>query len=67
VIVVLGGGGRVSGTLAAAMFVGLIESALSGYVSNIGTSLGTAAAFVLVVVVLAFRPEGISRLGGVRA
>lgn len=67
VIVVLGGGGRVSGTLAAAMFVGLIEAGLSGYVSNIGTSLGTAAAFVLVVVVLALRPEGISRLGGVRA
>jgi hypothetical protein len=35
------------------MFVGLIESALSGYVPNIGTSLGTARAFVLVVVVLA--------------
>lgn len=67
VIVVLGGGGRVSGTLAAAMFVGLIESGLSGYVSNIGTSLGTAAAFILVVVVLALRPEGISRLGGVKA
>ncbi|MFE9693827.1 branched-chain amino acid ABC transporter permease [Micromonospora sp. NPDC005806] len=67
VIVVLGGGGRVSGTLAAAMFVGLIESGLSGYVPNIGTSLGTAAAFILVVVVLALRPEGISRLGGVRA
>ncbi len=67
VIVVLGGGGRVSGTLAAAMFVGLIESGLSGYVSTIGTSLGTAAAFILVVVVLALRPEGISRLGGVRA
>jgi len=67
VIVVLGGRGEIRGTLAAAMFVGLIESALSGYVPNIGTSLGTAAAFVLVVVVLAIRPEGISQLRGVKA
>jgi branched-chain amino acid transport system permease protein len=66
VIVVLGGRGEIRGTLAAAMFVGLIESALSGYVPNIGTSLGTTAAFVLVVVVLAIRPEGISQLRGVR-
>ena len=67
VIVVLGGRGEIRGTLAAAMFVGLIESALSGYVPNIGTSLGTAAAFVLVVVVLALRPEGISQVRGVKA
>jgi len=66
VIVVLGGGGRLTGTLAAAMFVGVIESLLSNYVSDIGTSLGTAAAFILVVVVLVIRPQGISRLGGVR-
>lgn len=67
VIVVLGGGGRLSGTLAAAMFVGLVESVLSGYVPEIGTSLGTAAAFVLVVAVLVVRPQGISRLGAVKA
>lgn len=67
VIVVLGGRGRIRGTLAAGMFVGLIESALSGYVPNIGTSLGTAAAFVLVVVVLAIRPEGISQMRGAKA
>lgn len=67
VIVVLGGRGRITGSLAAAMFVGLIESALSGYVPNIGTSLGTAAAFVLVVVVLAVRPKGIFQLRGVNA
>lgn len=65
VIVVLGGRGRLIGTLAAAMFVGVIESALSNYVPDIGTSLGTAAAFILVVVVLVIRPQGISRLSGV--
>lgn len=65
VIVVLGGGGGLVGTLVAAMFVGIIESMLSNYVSDFGTSLGTAAAFILVVVVLVVRPQGISRLGGV--
>ncbi|GAB2899582.1 branched-chain amino acid ABC transporter permease [Paralcaligenes sp. KSB-10] len=67
VIVILGGRGRISGTLAAAMFVGLIESALSGYVPNVGTGLGTAAAFILVVIVLATRPKGIFQLRGVNA
>jgi len=61
VIVVLGGSARISGLLTAAMFVGLVEASLSSYVPNIGTSLGTAAAFILVVVVLAIRPEGMSR------
>jgi len=64
VIVVLGGAGSISGTLGAAMFIGLIESSLSSYVPNIGTGLGTAAAFILVVVVLAIRPEGLSSLRG---
>jgi branched-chain amino acid transport system permease protein len=67
VIVVLGGGGRLIGTLIAAMFVGVIEAVLSNYVPDIGTSLGTAAAFILVVVVLVIRPQGISRLGGAGA
>jgi branched-chain amino acid transport system permease protein len=67
VIVVLGGGGRLGGALAAAMFIGLIESVLSGYVPEIGTSLGTAAAFILVVAVLVVRPQGISRLGVAKA
>jgi branched-chain amino acid transport system permease protein len=67
VIVVLGGGGRLGGALAAAMFIGLVESVLSGYVPEIGTSLGTAAAFILVVAVLVVRPQGISRVGVAKA
>ena len=61
VIVVLGGTGRVGGTLAAAMLVGLVESLVSAYVPGIGTGLGAATAFILVVLVLAIRPTGISR------
>lgn len=62
VIVVLGGTGRVSGTLAAAMLVGLVEAAVSAYVPGIGTGLGVATAFILVVLVLAVRPQGIGRV-----
>jgi branched-chain amino acid transport system permease protein len=62
VIVVLGGTGRVGGTLAAAMLVGLVEAMVSAYVPSIGTGLGAATAFVLVVLVLAVRPQGISQV-----
>lgn len=62
VIVVLGGAGRVSGTLIAAMLVGLVEAFVSAYVPGIGTGLGAATAFILVVIVLAVRPQGISRV-----
>ncbi|OZM70443.1 hypothetical protein CFN78_25100 [Amycolatopsis antarctica] len=63
-IVVLGGVGRMSGTLVAAMFIGLIEAILASYVPSVGTGLGVAAAFVLVVIALVVRPNGIS--GGKR-
>lgn len=62
VIVVLGGTGRVGGTLAAAMLVGLVEALVSAYVPGIGTGLGAATAFILVVFVLAVRPQGITRV-----
>jgi branched-chain amino acid transport system permease protein len=59
-IVVLGGVGRMSGTVLAAMFVGLVEALLASYVPSVGTGLGVAAAFILVVFVLVVRPSGIS-------
>lgn len=61
VIVVVAGTGRISATLVAALVIGLVESFLAAYVPNIGTGLGVAAASLLVVVVLAVRPAGISR------
>jgi len=67
VIVVLGGTGRVSGTLSAAMLVGLVEALVSAYVPGIGTGLGAATAFILVVLVLAVRPQGITRVKQVTA
>ncbi|WP_417252620.1 branched-chain amino acid ABC transporter permease [Castellaniella sp.] len=66
-VIIILGGRSIQGTLVAAMFIGLVESALSGYVPNIGTGLGTAAAFVLVVVALAVRPTGLFQLQGSKA
>jgi len=60
VVVVLAGTAGISGLLAASLFVGLVEAALASYVPTIGTSLGTAAAFILVVIVLAVRPARLS-------
>lgn len=67
VIVVVGGAGRISGTVAAAMLVGLIETGLASYVPGIGTGLGVAAAFVLVVLVLALRPSSSLSPAGARS
>lgn len=58
-VVVLGGLGRTGGTFLAAMILALIETFVATYVPGIGTGLGLAAAFILVVVVLAVRPQGI--------
>lgn len=58
-IIVLGGLGRIGGTFLAAIILGLLETFISSYVPGIGTGLGLAAAFILVVVVLAVRPQGI--------
>lgn len=59
-IVVLGGVGRMAGTVLAALVVGLIETVLASYVPSVGTGLGIAASFILVVVVLVLRPQGLS-------
>ena len=61
VIVVLGGAASISGTLVAAMFVGMVEVMVAAYAPTVGTGLGAATAFILVVIVLAVRPEGIAR------
>ncbi|ANY08511.1 branched-chain amino acid ABC transporter permease [Pseudonocardia sp. HH130630-07] len=61
VIIVLGGAGRVGGTVAAALVIGIVEATLASYVPGIGTGLGVAASFVLVVLVLAVRSDGLNR------
>lgn len=59
-IVALGGLGSMRGIVLAAALVALTESYVGGYVPEIGTGLGAAVAFVILVVVLALRPSGVA-------
>lgn len=59
-IVVLGGLGSMRGLVLAAALVAFAESYLGAYVPGIGTGLGAAVAFLLLVVVLALRPGGVA-------
>lgn len=60
-VVVLGGLGRMGGTILAGLLLGVTESLISSYVPGIGAGLGIAVAFILMIVVLAARPEGLLR------
>jgi len=55
-IVVLGGMGSVAGALVGGLFVGVVES-LSGL--YLGESLGQIGIFVMFILVLLFRPNGL--------
>ena len=55
-VVVLGGMGSVPGALIGGLFVGVVES-LSGFV--LGESLGQIGIFVMFILILLFRPNGL--------
>lgn len=61
-VTALGGLGKVEGVLVGGMVLGLVESYVGGYI-NTGWQL--AAAFILLVVFLIVRPQGL--LGGLKA
>ena len=58
-ITALGGLGRIPGALLGGMVLGITEQMLARFVPDYGTNLGIAASFVLLVVVLIVRPQGI--------
>jgi branched-chain amino acid transport system permease protein len=55
-VVILGGLGSIGGATAAAFIVGLVEAYSSVY---LGGSKGALALFVLVLIVLVVRPQGL--------
>jgi branched-chain amino acid transport system permease protein len=55
-VVVLGGMGSVSGAAASGLLLGVVESLTSAYVAN---SMRDIVGFVLVILVLLFRPQGL--------
>lgn len=63
-ITALGGLGRIPGALLGGVVLGLTEVMVATYVPGVGTNLGVAVSFVLLVLVLILRPQGL--LGGLR-
>lgn len=63
-ITALGGLGRIPGALLGGMVLGITEIMVATYVPGVGTNLGVAVSFVLLVVILVVRPQGL--LGGLR-
>ncbi len=63
-ITALAGLGSIPGALMGGVVLGLIESFVGVYVSGIGTNLAIVSSFVLLVVVLITRPQGL--FGGLR-
>ena len=58
-IIALGGLGRIPGALLGGMLLGIIEIMIARFVPGIGTNLGIATSFILLVVVLIVRPQGL--------
>lgn len=56
VVVVIGGMGSIKGALLGGLLIGLIEALVSSFVAM---DLGTAGIFVVFVLVLVFRPQGL--------
>ncbi len=63
-ITTLGGLGRIPGALIGGVILGITETLVSRFVPGIGTNLGVATSFVLLVLILILRPQGL--LGGLR-
>ena len=63
-ITALGGLGRIPGALMGGIILGITEVLVATYVRGIGTNLGVATSFVLLVLILVLRPQGL--LGGLR-
>lgn len=62
-IVVLGGVDKLWGLALAAAAIGLIEEGVASYVPSIGTSLGVATSFVLIVIALLVMSGRLTRRG----
>ena len=63
-ITAMSGLGSIKGALGGAMLLGLVEAGLALYVDRIGTNLAVVASFVILVVALVLRPQGL--FGGLR-
>lgn len=58
-ITAMGGLGRIPGALIGGLILGIAEVMIARFVPGVGTNLGVAISFVLLVIVLIVRPQGI--------
>lgn len=58
-ITALGGLGRIPGALLGGLLLGVVETLLTIYVPGVGAKLGLAVSFILLVLVLVTRPQGL--------
>jgi branched-chain amino acid transport system permease protein len=63
-ITAISGLGNIRGTFLGSIVLGLIESYVATYIPGIGTNLGIVSSFVILVIILVFRPQGL--FGGLR-
>ena len=63
-ITAMAGLGSIHGALFGGIILGLVEVLIATYVPGIGTNLGVISSFVLLVVVLVTRPQGL--FGGLK-
>lgn len=64
-ITALAGLGNVPGALMAGVVLGLIEVTIATYIPGVGTNLGIVSSFLILVLVLVTRPQGL--FGGLKA
>lgn len=64
-ITAMSGLGSIPGALMGGMVLGLIEIFIATYVPGVGTNLGIVSSFVILVIVLVTRPQGL--FGGLKA
>jgi len=60
-ITALGGLGRIPGALLGGVVLGVVETMVATLVPGVGTNLGIITSFVLLVVILIVRPQGLLR------
>ncbi|MDQ7028991.1 MAG: branched-chain amino acid ABC transporter permease [Ardenticatenia bacterium] len=58
-ITALGGLGRIPGALLGGLLLGIVETLLTIYVPGTGAKVGTAVSFLILVLVLVTRPQGL--------
>jgi len=63
-ITALAGLGSIVGALAGGIILGLVEVFVATYVSGVGTNLGVISSFVILVMILVARPQGL--FGGLK-